>query len=321
MRYPPATVNNRRNARSRSVCPDQVPCSMRVKRSWEALSNASAIAEQVVTLVKYSNAMRYIQSGSGIESYLPKEILCLFLCRVPPLRISCCQQEVLITGLPRFDLVAGQPLWHGDMCWQGHSLQPCVHCVEVCILALHHLRQRRRDGAFTVGYDGGDELGDHPGGFTLPVRLCQHIPQGLVGLSEFGQESGGSLAQGLWSPGQFREIMPIREDFGPARLFRIHVGLPLPGQANLLHPNRGCDGPPGPRRRDRVFGTFNLDHSAVIDQETLRSPGVEGNGRKSPQARTLLLQQLPHGLSWGVHLGPAGGSHIGAYRICDGLEG
>src|SRR4051794_24330515 len=84
MRYPPATVNNRRNARSRSVCPDQVPCSMRVKRSWETLSNASAIAEQVVTLVKYSNAMRYIQSGSGIESYLPKEILCLFLACVPP---------------------------------------------------------------------------------------------------------------------------------------------------------------------------------------------------------------------------------------------
>src|SRR3954465_5725706 len=90
MRYPPATVNNRRNARSRSVCPNQVPCSMRVKRSWETLSNASAIAEQVVMLVKYSNAMRYIQRGSGIESYLPKEILCLFLCRVPPLRISCC---------------------------------------------------------------------------------------------------------------------------------------------------------------------------------------------------------------------------------------
>jgi hypothetical protein len=33
--------------------------------------------------------MRYIQSGSGIESFLPKEILCLFLCGVPPLRISC----------------------------------------------------------------------------------------------------------------------------------------------------------------------------------------------------------------------------------------
>src|SRR5215831_3536831 len=89
MRYPPSTVNNKRNARSRSVCPDQVPCSMRVKRSWETLSNASALAEQVVTLLKYSNAMRYIQSGSGIESSLPQEILCLFLCGVPPLRISC----------------------------------------------------------------------------------------------------------------------------------------------------------------------------------------------------------------------------------------
>src|SRR5262245_23387911 len=98
MRYPPATVNSRRKARLRSVCPDQVPWSMRVKRSWETLSNASAIAEQVVTLVKYSNAMRYIQSGSGIESFLPKEILCLFLCGVPPLRISCqggCSQRSL----------------------------------------------------------------------------------------------------------------------------------------------------------------------------------------------------------------------------------
>src|SRR3954467_12322329 len=115
MRYPPATVNNRRNARSRSVCPDQGPCSMRVKRSWETLSNASAIAEQVVTLVKYSNAMRYIQSGSGIESYLPKEILCLFLCRVPPLRISCQDKAVglqvpvlLQQADPVFFPVAGQ---------------------------------------------------------------------------------------------------------------------------------------------------------------------------------------------------------------------
>src|SRR5262249_51461018 len=73
------------------MCPDHVPWSIRVKRSWETLSNASAIAEQVVTLLKYSNAMRYIHSGSGIESYLPKEILCLFLCGLPPLRISCCK--------------------------------------------------------------------------------------------------------------------------------------------------------------------------------------------------------------------------------------
>src|SRR5215467_5882671 len=62
---------------------------MRVTRSWETLSNASAMAEQVVTLVKYSKAMRYIHSGSGIESHLPSESLCLFLCGVPPLRISC----------------------------------------------------------------------------------------------------------------------------------------------------------------------------------------------------------------------------------------
>jgi SOS response associated peptidase (SRAP) len=78
-----------RNARSRSVCPDQVPWRMRVNRSWEALSNASAIAEHVVSFVKYSKAMRYIQSGSGIESCLPKEILCLFLCGFPRLRNFC----------------------------------------------------------------------------------------------------------------------------------------------------------------------------------------------------------------------------------------
>src|SRR5262250_3277208 len=73
MRYPPATVNNRRNAKSRSVCPDQGPWSMRVNRSWETLSNASAMAEHVVRLVKYSNAMRYIHSGSGIDAHLPSE--------------------------------------------------------------------------------------------------------------------------------------------------------------------------------------------------------------------------------------------------------
>src|SRR5215467_6077002 len=89
MRYPPATVNSKRNARLRSMCSDQVPWSMRVKRSWETLSNASAMAEQVVMLVKYSNAMRYIHSGSGIESHLPSESLCLFLCGLPPLRIFC----------------------------------------------------------------------------------------------------------------------------------------------------------------------------------------------------------------------------------------
>src|SRR5215467_12148661 len=89
MRYPPATVNNRRNAKSRSMCPDHVPWSMRVKRSWETLSNASDMAEHVVRLVKYSNAMRYIHSGSGIDAHLPSESLCLFLCGLPVTRISC----------------------------------------------------------------------------------------------------------------------------------------------------------------------------------------------------------------------------------------
>src|SRR5215471_13803798 len=89
MSYPPATVNNRRNARSRRVCPDHVPCSMRVNRSWETLSNASAMAEQLVKLVKYSNAMRYIHNGSGIDAHLPSESLCLFLCRLPVVRIYC----------------------------------------------------------------------------------------------------------------------------------------------------------------------------------------------------------------------------------------
>jgi hypothetical protein len=33
--------------------------------------------------------MRYIHSGSGIDSHLPDESLCLFLCGFPRLRISC----------------------------------------------------------------------------------------------------------------------------------------------------------------------------------------------------------------------------------------
>jgi hypothetical protein len=74
---------------SRSICPDQGPCSMRVNRSWETLSNASAIAEHVVRLVKYSKAMRYIQSGSGRESHLPRKILCLSFCGFPRLRNFC----------------------------------------------------------------------------------------------------------------------------------------------------------------------------------------------------------------------------------------
>src|SRR5262249_43191506 len=72
----------------RSVCPDQVPWSMRVNRSWETLSNASAMAKHGVRLVKYSTAMRYIHSGSGIDAHLPSESLCLFLCRLPVARIS-----------------------------------------------------------------------------------------------------------------------------------------------------------------------------------------------------------------------------------------
>lgn len=67
----------------------QGPWSMWGKRSRETLSNASARAEQGVTWVRYSTAMRSSQKGSGIEAFLPTEILCLFLCGVPPLRISC----------------------------------------------------------------------------------------------------------------------------------------------------------------------------------------------------------------------------------------
>src|SRR5262245_33829263 len=93
MRYPPATVHKGCNTRWRSVCPDQVPWRMRGKRSWETLSNASAMAEQVVMLVKYSNAIRYIHSGSGIDAHLPSESLCLFLCGLPVVRIFCLLQN------------------------------------------------------------------------------------------------------------------------------------------------------------------------------------------------------------------------------------
>src|SRR5215471_10250167 len=51
------------------------------------------MAEQVVMLVKYSKAMRYIQSGSGIESHLPSESLRLFLCGLPVTRIFCYEAE------------------------------------------------------------------------------------------------------------------------------------------------------------------------------------------------------------------------------------
>src|SRR5215217_2280550 len=98
MRYPPATVNKARNARSRSMCPDHIAWSMRGKRSWETLSNASAMAEQLVKLVKYSNAMRYIHNGSGIESHLPSESLCLFLCGIPGLRIICYQHPAVLAA-------------------------------------------------------------------------------------------------------------------------------------------------------------------------------------------------------------------------------
>jgi hypothetical protein len=40
--------------------------------------------------------MRYIQSGSGIESFLPKEILCLFLCGFPRLRNFCYKKRTEI---------------------------------------------------------------------------------------------------------------------------------------------------------------------------------------------------------------------------------
>src|SRR6516162_7965884 len=68
---------------------------MQVKRSWETLSNVSAMAAQVVTLVKYSNAMRSIHNGSGIESHLPSESLCIFLCGLPVARISCYQCDII----------------------------------------------------------------------------------------------------------------------------------------------------------------------------------------------------------------------------------
>ena len=47
------------------------------------------------------------QSGSGIESYLPKEILCLFLCGVPPLRISCYKPTQNSHAWITFALLAG----------------------------------------------------------------------------------------------------------------------------------------------------------------------------------------------------------------------
>ena len=47
------------------------------------------MAEHGVMLVQYRKAMRDIQRGSGRESFLPKGILCLFLCGPQSLRISC----------------------------------------------------------------------------------------------------------------------------------------------------------------------------------------------------------------------------------------
>jgi hypothetical protein len=82
---------------------------MRVNRSWDMLSNALAMAVQVVMLVKYSKALRYIHSGSGIESHLPSESLCLFLCGLPCLRNSCEVQA----HLTNVDLATLAPLTDG----------------------------------------------------------------------------------------------------------------------------------------------------------------------------------------------------------------
>jgi hypothetical protein len=76
IRSPPTTVNRARRARSRSVCPDHCPHSIRVKRSWEVTSTAWAIATHVETSAKYSSAVKYGQIGAGIESLLPTWILC-----------------------------------------------------------------------------------------------------------------------------------------------------------------------------------------------------------------------------------------------------
>jgi hypothetical protein len=56
--------------------------------------------------------MRYIQSGSGIESFLPKESLCLYFCAFPPLRNFCYHlflpllSQVAIAGLSPGDIAA-----------------------------------------------------------------------------------------------------------------------------------------------------------------------------------------------------------------------
>src|SRR5918992_1376179 len=58
------------------------------------------MVEQVETLVKYSKAIRYIQSGSGIDSHLSSEILCLYYCGLPGLRNFCLyQRSTYGTGL------------------------------------------------------------------------------------------------------------------------------------------------------------------------------------------------------------------------------
>jgi hypothetical protein len=73
--------------------PRPAPWSRRVRRAWETLSSASAIAEQVVTWGTYRKAMRSIPRDSSLESHLSSEILCLFLCWFPRLCTFCINQK------------------------------------------------------------------------------------------------------------------------------------------------------------------------------------------------------------------------------------
>jgi hypothetical protein len=42
----------------KEFCPNQLPCSSLVKRSWEMVSNASAKATQLAAVWEYSHAVR-----------------------------------------------------------------------------------------------------------------------------------------------------------------------------------------------------------------------------------------------------------------------
>src|SRR4029079_13769778 len=92
-------------------------------------------------LVKYSNAMRYIQSGSGIESHLPSESLCLFLCGFPCLR-NFCLQETVRESYPQVEEACGRVL---------ELLHHRVHCLgskKRPELALDIVQQLEQEGHF-----------------------------------------------------------------------------------------------------------------------------------------------------------------------------